>query len=359
MVPAPATAATAPVPDGHVVVTLGGVATVIAEGSVSVKLMPLCAGLPAPLVSVKVSVEVPFWLMVTGLNTLSSEACVTVSVWLVTPVVSTPPTVMLPAPFTYALAVVLVTSTVTVQVLAPTAAFTPVPPTVKVPVPAVAVMVGAPPQLFTTFGTAAITTPAGNPSLKVSAVRAGEPAGLAMVKVRVDVCPTPTVVGANALASDGSGCTVRPELVTPLLMPATPLMLAAVLLYGPPITLEVTSTVIAHEACAALSEAPVTVMVPEPPAAATTPVPEGHVVVTLGTAATITFTGSVSVKLMPDCAGLPALLESVKVSVEVPPASMEVGANALLSAPCVTVSVWLVTPLVSPPATVTLPAPFT
>src|SRR5476651_2044067 len=168
---------------------LGVPATITLAGSVSVKLMPDCAGLPAPLVSVKVRVEVPPTLIVVGANALLSEACTTVSVWLVTPLVSTPPTVMLAAPLVYTAAALLSTSTLTVQVLAPTAAFTPLPPMVKVAVPAVAVMVGAPPQLFTTFGTAAITTPAGNASLKVSAARAGAPAGLAMANVSVLVCP--------------------------------------------------------------------------------------------------------------------------------------------------------------------------
>src|SRR5258708_39013709 len=84
-----------------------------------------------------------------------------------------------------------------------------------------------------------------------------------------------------------------------------------------------------QEACAALIVAPVTVIVPA--AAATTPVPDGHVVVMFGAAATVTFAGSVSVKLMPDCAGLPALLVSVKVRVEVPPWSMMAGADALAS----------------------------
>src|SRR5258708_39502353 len=101
-------------------------------------------------------------------------------------------------------------------------------------------------------------------------------------------------------------------------MPAMPLIFAAVLLYGPPTTLEVTSTAIAHEACAALSVAPVTVIVPLAATALTTPVPDGHVVVTPGAAATTTFAGSVSVKLMPDCAGLPAPFVTVNVSVETP-----------------------------------------
>src|SRR5258706_3531841 len=102
---------------------------------------------------------------------------------------------------------------------------------VKVPVPAVAVIVGAPPQLLTTFGTAAITTPAGSASLNVSEVRAGDPAGLVTVKVSVDVCPTPMGAGANALVSDGTGCTVSDEGVTPLVMRAVAPMLAALLVY--------------------------------------------------------------------------------------------------------------------------------
>src|ERR1700681_799411 len=131
MVPDPADVPTAPAPDGHVVVTFGAAATTTFAGSVSVKLMPLCAGLPAPLVSVKVSVDVAPWLIVAGAKALLSEAWTTVRVWFVTALVSTPPTVTLAAPFVYALAALLVTSMLTVQVLAPTAAFTPLPPMAK------------------------------------------------------------------------------------------------------------------------------------------------------------------------------------------------------------------------------------
>src|SRR5258708_10728888 len=111
-------------------------------------------------------------------------------------------------------------------------------------------------------------------------------------------------------------------------------MLALVLLYGPPGVFEVTSTVMTHEACAAPIVAPVTVMVPLPAAAVTTPVPDGHVVVTIGAAATSTFAGSVSVKLIPDCDGLPAPLVNVKESVEVSPASIVVRAEALFHDAC-------------------------
>src|SRR5258706_10271137 len=120
--------------------------------------------------------------MVVGAKALFNDACTRVSVWLVTRLVSTPPTVTLPDPLVYAFAVLEVTSTVTVQVEAPAAALTPLPPMVKVPVPAVAVMVGAPPQLFTTFGVPAITTLAGSVSLKVSPVLAEGPAVVVSVK---------------------------------------------------------------------------------------------------------------------------------------------------------------------------------
>src|SRR5258708_3653032 len=97
----------------------------------------------------------------------------------------------------------LVTLTVTVQELGPTAELMPVRPRVKVPAPATAVMVGAAPQPFTTFGTAAITRFAGNVSVNVMPLCAGEPAEFAIVNVRVELCPMPTEVGTNALVSDG------------------------------------------------------------------------------------------------------------------------------------------------------------
>src|SRR5258706_2471608 len=236
---------------------------------------------------------------------------------------------------------------------------------VKEPVPATAVMVGVPPQPFTTFGAAASTRPAGNASLKVSAERAGDPAGLETVNVSVLVWPTPTVAGANALVSAGRLCTVRPLTVTLLVIRGRPLMLAAVLLYGPPGVLLTVSTRTWQEATPPLIDAPLTVTVPLPATAVTKAgppakaPPAGQLLCTFGVAATTTLTGSVSVKLMPDCAGLPAPLVIVKVSVDVPPMSMTVGANALLSEACTTVSVWLVTPLVSTPPTVMLAAPFT
>ncbi len=167
------------------------------------------------------------------------------------------------------------TSTATVHELAPAAALTPPPPTVNVPEPAVAVKVGMPAHPFTTLGVAAITTPPGSVSLNVRPVRAGAPAGLVTVKVSVETWPTPAVAGAKALVRVASGCTVRPLEVTAFVMRAVAEMLAVVLLYGPPGTLEVTSTATVQEACAADIDAPVTVIVPPPAAAATTPSPTG------------------------------------------------------------------------------------
>ncbi|MBL0140681.1 MAG: hypothetical protein IPP91_01105 [Betaproteobacteria bacterium] len=212
MTPVPAVAVTTPVPLGQLAVTFGVPAITTLAGSVSVKVIPACAGLPAPFASVKVSVEVPPWLIVAGENAFVREACVTVSVWFVTPFNIPAMAVTWAAPFTYAPAVLLVTFTVIVQTEAPMAALTPVPPTVIVPVPAVAVIVGVPPQPFTRPLGVPITAPAGSASVKVRPVRTGAPAGLLIVKVRTEFCPTPTVVGLNAFVSVGSACTVRVEL---------------------------------------------------------------------------------------------------------------------------------------------------
>ena len=246
-----------------------------------------------------------------------------------------------------------------VHVEAPAAALTPVPPTVRTPVPAVAVMVGVPPQPFTSPFGVPITRPGGKPSVKVRPLRAGAPAGLVMVKVSTEFCPTPTVVGLNALVSVGSACTVSVAL-TPVVSTrcAAEMLAAFVLLYVPTVLL-VTSTVTVHEACAAFIVAPVTVMTPLPAVAVTTPVPLGQLAVTFGVAAITTLAGSVSVKLIPDWAGLPAPFVSVKVSVETPPCPIVTGAKALASDACATVSVWLVTPLSIPPMAVISAAPLT
>src|SRR5258706_128433 len=109
------------------------------------------------------------------------------------------------------------------------------------------------------FGVPATTTLAGSVSVKLMPDCAGLPAPLVTVKVSVDVWPTPSVAGAKALVSAGWLCTVRPDGVTLLVMRASALMLAALLVYGPPTRLEVTSTRTWHDASALFIAAPVTV----------------------------------------------------------------------------------------------------
>src|SRR5258706_7424514 len=75
--PPPAAAVTTAVPDGQVAVTFGVAATNTLAGSGSVKLMPDCARLAAPLARVEVSDHVPPWLMTGGAYALSSHACTT------------------------------------------------------------------------------------------------------------------------------------------------------------------------------------------------------------------------------------------------------------------------------------------
>ena len=99
-----------------------------------------------------------------------------------------------------------------------------------------------------------------------------------------------------------------------------------------------TSTLIVHEAWPLDIVAPVTVMVPLPASAETAPAPLGQLDVMLSGETVTTFAGKVSVKLMPDCAGLPAPLVSVKVSVEVWFTSTSAGAKTFASVGCTTVS---------------------
>ncbi len=176
--------------------------------------------------------------------------------------------------------------------------------------------------------------------------------------VSTEVALGAIAAGVNDFVATGAPSTVMEVAVTLLVMRAGAAMLALALVYGPPAVFEVTSTVIVHEACALFIEAPATTIVPTPAGIATAPVPDGQVVVMFGAPAANTLAGRLSVKLMPDCAGLPAPLVSVKVSVEMPPWLMVAGENALFNEACTTVRVWLATLLVRTPPTVTLAAAF-
>ena len=62
---------------GQVPPTPAGFAMTTLVGSVSVKPMPVCAGLPAPLESVNIRTEVPPWSIVAGAKALFKLACLT------------------------------------------------------------------------------------------------------------------------------------------------------------------------------------------------------------------------------------------------------------------------------------------
>ena len=69
--------------------------------------------------------------------------------------------------------------------------------------------------------------------------------------------------------------------------------------------------------------------------------------------------GRVSPSAMPDCAGLPAPLVSVKTSVVVAPSLIEAAPNVFAALGCTTASDWLVTPLFTPLEAVIWAAPLT
>ena len=172
---------------------LSGVPVSTPAGSVSVKLMPDCAGLPAPLVSVKVSTETAFTSTVAGANALVSAGWTTESEALAVPPVSATGPVALTVPLVllYVPGEGTVTSTVTVQV--PEAAMVPALNAIDAAPPAGA-KVGAPHPLVVAFGAAATTIAAGatgNVSAKATPVSAVPAFGLVSVKVSVTVRPGP------------------------------------------------------------------------------------------------------------------------------------------------------------------------
>ena len=140
---------------------------------------PDWAGLPLPLATVKVSVEVPPTPMLDGLNDLVRVVPTTVNV-LDTAEVTRPPvtTLMLLDVFAKVPGVALVTPMVIVQLETPA---------VRLPldsVMALAVKEIAPPHCGDD-GAPAMTAPGGSVSVKPKPVCAGLPAELLMVKVSV------------------------------------------------------------------------------------------------------------------------------------------------------------------------------
>ena len=237
IVPDPAGAVTTPMPEGQVVVIFGGPATVTLAGSVSVKLIPDCAGLPAPLVNVKMSVDVSPWSIVVGLKTLFNEACTTVSVaWAVFPVPEL--AVTAPVVFTYTPAVFEVT-VVTLNVHDAPAPNSPaarvivfVPDTVSVlPAPHILFCV---PLVAVTF--------AGKTSVKATLLIAAS-CGLVTVNCRIVVAPGPIGVVKNCFARVGGLGFTTIVAVTAGVVPAFVVETAPVLFSFEPILFAVTFTV--------------------------------------------------------------------------------------------------------------------
>jgi hypothetical protein len=199
--PTKAGAATCAPPAGQLLVTPGVAATTRPDGNVSVKLKPVRAELPVPvLLMVNVSTAVPPPPIVAKLNAfVSAGSAATVKpldvTLLVRFVVVTLAVVLLYGPP----ATLLVTLTVTVHVAWP--AFMVPAENEITPLPALAPIDPAG-QVVPAAGVAATTTLVGKVSTKPKPVCAGLPAPLVMVKVNTEVPPISMAVGANALLMD-------------------------------------------------------------------------------------------------------------------------------------------------------------
>ena len=184
-------------------VVLATPVTLSPAGSVSTSGAVSTAGVALALLSVSVSVDVPPWAMVAGVNDLprvgaAGPAGMTVRV-------ATAGAVLLPlevckAPtareLIYSPPAAALTSTLTVQVL-----FAAIVPPVSVTVEAVVVTV--PPQVFAAFGVAATTTLMGKVSTSGVLRTAAVVSALLSVIVRVDTPPSSMVAGLKALPRVG------------------------------------------------------------------------------------------------------------------------------------------------------------
>src|ERR1700687_3903244 len=183
---------------------------------------------------------------VVGVTEIVKSPAPSVAVLLVAPV---PPLVELTLPVVLLLVpeVVGVTFTLTAHELLAEI----VPPLRLIEVlPAVAVNV--PPHVLVAFGVAATCRPPGKVSVTATPLKAVPVLGLVMVKVRVEVPPTATLVGEKALLILGGATTVR-EVVL-LVVPVPPLveLTAPVVLDLVPAVVPVTFTLTVHELLSAI-----------------------------------------------------------------------------------------------------------
>src|ERR1700687_5872221 len=174
-----------------------------------------------------------------------------------------------------------------------------------------AVAVNVPPHVLVAFGVAATCRPPGKVSVTATPLKAVPVFGLVMVKVRVEVPPTATLVGEKPLLMLGGATTVRPADAVLPVPPLLEVTLPLVLVYDPA-TVPVTVTLNWHW---------LLVLMPAPDNA----IPVGEVVVSVPPQtvaelfATVKPVGSVSVNPTPVSAtGFAAGLVMVNVRDVVP-----------------------------------------
>src|SRR5262249_59911347 len=106
------------------------------------------------------------------------------------------------------------------------------------------------------LGVLATFTPDGNVSLTATPVSAVPPFGLLMVKVSVEVPPTPMLVGENALLTVGGLVTVSVAVLLAWPVPPFVELTAPVVLFLPPPDVAGTSPETAHELPAGVDPPP-------------------------------------------------------------------------------------------------------
>ena len=196
MLPVPATAVTVP---PHVLASPFGVATTRPAGSVSVKPTPVSAVPAFGLVSVNVSVVVPFTGMLSVPNALAIVGGAT-TVRLAEAVPPVPPSVEVTALVVLFLAPAVVPVTLTVSVHEPPAGR---PPLASPTLPAPATAVTVPPHVLANPFGVATTSPAGSVSVKPTPPSVIPGFGLVSVNVSVVVPFTTMLATPKALAIVG------------------------------------------------------------------------------------------------------------------------------------------------------------
>jgi hypothetical protein len=234
--PLPATAVLVP---PQVEVKPFGVATTTPDGNVSVNAKPVSAVPALGLLMVKESADVPPTTIADGVKDLLSAGAVGAFTVRVA-VAAAPAGASLDATVEVVLTLVpaVVPSTFSDTVQDPLAATEP-PESVKLPLPATAVLV--PPQVeLKAFGVAT-TTPDGNVSVNATPVRPNPALGLLMVKESADVPPTTMVDGVKDLLSVGAVAAFT-ERVALAVLPVPPSELTCTELFFAPVVVAVTLT---------------------------------------------------------------------------------------------------------------------